>query len=374
MLLTYRNEFARTIKRHRAEGWGWRYDGLDDWPTERIIDQLRQIGIDTDDRRFPQQADAAGRFTRLEAEWVQQIPEEKMETGFWADFPLVGIPVLWERLAPQIICADLISQHLHRVIKAEESGKKLPDVDGLPAGLAAALELARFLLVVEPSQRSARFNEVDEGGYYDYFDWLSGVIESRGPEFPDAVTQIADAMSDCCDGDLLQSDLAMALALAGRHEEAVSRVRANIECCPDHIWVRILAGDVFEELGDDDAAIRQWLEALEMACEHDDWSAAADRLEEAFDRAGRQTDFEKILSKHPDPDPKPKFDPEPAYSFSRFTWPVSSPSTMTNHLEADSVAVPDVGSTTRLARVPKIGRNEPCPCGSGKKYKKCCIS
>ncbi len=22
----------------------------------------------------------------------------------------------------------------------------------------------------------------------------------------------------------------------------------------------------------------------------------------------------------------------------------------------------------------KIGRNEPCPCGSGKKYKKCCIA
>jgi len=23
--------------------------------------------------------------------------------------------------------------------------------------------------------------------------------------------------------------------------------------------------------------------------------------------------------------------------------------------------------------VTKIGRNEPCPCGSGKKYKKCCL-
>lgn len=23
---------------------------------------------------------------------------------------------------------------------------------------------------------------------------------------------------------------------------------------------------------------------------------------------------------------------------------------------------------------PKIGRNDPCPCGSGKKYKKCCLS
>ena len=23
-------------------------------------------------------------------------------------------------------------------------------------------------------------------------------------------------------------------------------------------------------------------------------------------------------------------------------------------------------------KTPKVGRNEPCPCGSGKKYKKCC--
>jgi hypothetical protein len=23
--------------------------------------------------------------------------------------------------------------------------------------------------------------------------------------------------------------------------------------------------------------------------------------------------------------------------------------------------------------LPKVGRNEPCPCGSGKKYKKCCL-
>jgi len=25
-----------------------------------------------------------------------------------------------------------------------------------------------------------------------------------------------------------------------------------------------------------------------------------------------------------------------------------------------------------LVKVPKVGRNEPCPCGSKKKYKKCC--
>ena len=25
-----------------------------------------------------------------------------------------------------------------------------------------------------------------------------------------------------------------------------------------------------------------------------------------------------------------------------------------------------------VQRAPKIGRNDPCPCGSGKKYKRCC--
>ncbi|MBQ4347646.1 MAG: SEC-C domain-containing protein [Firmicutes bacterium] len=29
-------------------------------------------------------------------------------------------------------------------------------------------------------------------------------------------------------------------------------------------------------------------------------------------------------------------------------------------------------STTYVSEAPKIGRNDPCPCGSGKKYKKCC--
>ena len=28
----------------------------------------------------------------------------------------------------------------------------------------------------------------------------------------------------------------------------------------------------------------------------------------------------------------------------------------------------------RVRRTKKIGRNDPCPCGSGKKFKKCCLN
>jgi len=32
------------------------------------------------------------------------------------------------------------------------------------------------------------------------------------------------------------------------------------------------------------------------------------------------------------------------------------------------------GATPYISTEPKIGRNDPCPCGSGKKYKKCCMN
>lgn len=34
---------------------------------------------------------------------------------------------------------------------------------------------------------------------------------------------------------------------------------------------------------------------------------------------------------------------------------------------------PEASASTIIRENPKIGRNDPCPCGSGKKYKKCCL-
>ena len=32
-----------------------------------------------------------------------------------------------------------------------------------------------------------------------------------------------------------------------------------------------------------------------------------------------------------------------------------------------------LGPAPYKATTPKVGRNDPCPCGSGKKYKQCCL-
>jgi preprotein translocase subunit SecA len=40
-------------------------------------------------------------------------------------------------------------------------------------------------------------------------------------------------------------------------------------------------------------------------------------------------------------------------------------------LETQAGQPPPVAKTIRK-KTPRVGRNDPCPCGSGKKYKKCC--
>ena len=37
----------------------------------------------------------------------------------------------------------------------------------------------------------------------------------------------------------------------------------------------------------------------------------------------------------------------------------------------DETGTTDIGQQAVVNAVPKVGRNEPCPCGSGKKYKHC---
>jgi uncharacterized protein YecA (UPF0149 family) len=42
--------------------------------------------------------------------------------------------------------------------------------------------------------------------------------------------------------------------------------------------------------------------------------------------------------------------------------------------DARRVATPATPEASEVPAVAKVGRNDPCPCGSGKKYKKCCAS
>jgi hypothetical protein len=53
--------------------------------------------------------------------------------------------------------------------------------------------------------------------------------------------------------------------------------------------------------------------------------------------------------------------------------PLRKRESVSGHLREAGEYQPSLSSTTIRNESPRIGRNDPCPCGSGKKFKKCCM-
>jgi tetratricopeptide (TPR) repeat protein len=152
-----------------------------------------------------------------------------------------------------------------------------------------------------------------------------------------AVADAFAALDDLAAGSFAR-DAARVLAEAGRREEALVRVEEETRSFPDDPWAYITAGDVHRELGDADAAEDAFRTAVTLA--------RRDGL--AADLLGAMSRLAALLSEQPGRED-----------------------------EADAIA----RESERMERAayggsrlvgPKVGRNDPCPCGSGRKHKRCC--
>ena len=155
----------------------------------------------------------------------------------------------------------------------------------------------------------------------------------------DEAVAVGDALAalDEPNRAMFANDVAVILAQAGRAEEAFERVAQNLRRFPDDVWTQIHAGDVHLALTDPARAEHAFRDALAMARARGDASGVAD----ANERLGR------LLAEQPGREEEAK--------------------AATREMERASRAA---YGASRVAV--KIGRNDPCPCGSGRKYKRCC--
>ena len=346
-------ELTLQMRRDRAEGFAWRYDGLDDWPTETILAKLRELGIDTDADRFAEQAQSAERCMVLYEKWLQDLDPD-LEDTFWEDFALLASHELWRRLAPNVPCPEMVSDRLEAVLRRSDTEEDGPTSEEDRAEIDAAMLAMDYLERFDRQDRESKFQELLGCGLYEYGEWLLDLVANCGQRFPDEATRIADIMSDFRDGSAFQSDLAWALAWAGRREEALQRVKANLERFSGDVWTRINAGDVYEKLGDNEKALALCVGAMKMTSDPEEWDAAEERVPELLAKMGRAEEWSHIKRECPKPVDRP-----------------STSSVMPEAIGRTTDDVPD--SPTPRGEGPKIGRNDPCPCGSGKKYKKCCM-
>lgn len=153
----------------------------------------------------------------------------------------------------------------------------------------------------------------------------------------DDAIRVADAFAEIDDERRSQfaSDAALLLAEAGRAEEACARAEESLRAFPRDLWTRVHAGDVHRTLGDAVRAEQEFRHAAELASatgSPEDVAVAAERIARLLaDQPGRERDAEHA---------------------------------------AALAAAAERGQRV----ITKVGRNDPCPCGSGRKHKKCCGS
>jgi len=204
----------------------------------------------------------------------------------------------------------------------------------LRADAELALELAARL-----TGRPEEFAELMIGAMVSdtWLIELPWALARRG--LVDDAVKVGDALAglDQDNQAMFANDVAEILAEAGRGDEALARVEQNLRRFPDDLWTQIHAGDVHVALSDRARAEQAFRHALAMARADGDASGIADANERLVRLLGEQPGREQ---------------------------------------EADA-ALQEMERASRAAyggsRVAvKIGRNDPCPCGSGRKYKRCC--
>ena len=91
---------------------------------------------------------------------------------------------------------------------------------------------------------------------------------------------------------VINTDLGWQLYFARRYDEAVERLRATLDLDPSFPMARLRLGQVYEQRGDQDAALREILRARELAPESVEALAA---LAHCYGKFGRRSDALRVL-------------------------------------------------------------------------------
>lgn len=184
---------------------------------------------------------------------------------------------------------------------------------------------------------------------------------------------LAKQFAAITEADNFLPDRAILLAEAGRREEALAQVAENETRFPDHPWVTIKNGDVYECLGDLDQAERSYRQGLELAGEDSYTRAGAiERLIPLLNQLGRNEEADALINAETAADlERHERVTETLQQKTRSTTPtVPLDPLLDSDEDLENVEFPPL---PYHRETPKVGRNDPCPCGSGKKYKKCCL-
>jgi hypothetical protein len=302
------------------------FDFGDNWRHEIAV-----IGVDTDrNLDHPRIAERCG-DAPSQYDWGEQI-EKLVDSGDWK--------LMQEEIGPRFALIEEWREF--------HSTRTDSSLDG-------ALDLARR---ISDSFRED-FNvliEVDDFFDWEFFDWLKEIsfVHARAGRIDDAIG-ILSAQESIMEPEELQAGMVEIFLEAGLTDDARSGITTNLERFPKSAYVRIEAAAAFKALKEFEAA-ETHLKAVasDETFDEEDRGEALKALVALYEETGREVEAEEIRLKLKLPAVPETTDEDDALD------------RIGREFEGLPLGEPFVRAE------PKVGRNEPCPCGSGKKFKKCC--
>jgi len=258
-----------------------------------------------------------------------------------------------------------VVDRLRLIMKAREEAERSDRPDAIP--LAESLRIAkefRAWIGDAPDRFDNVQNELplEEDPMIWLLDDLPWRLAKAG--MIDELTDLSRSFAEVTSPDSFLGDLALRLGEAGRHDEALAQARSNLERFPDDPWTVIRAGEVHqmrEELDQAEAAYRK---ALSMAGDDVFTRAGAlERLAPLLEQCGRAEEAEALIEEERRRQEERQEERQKERASSAVAAAGASES---------NGSLPKPFPEPARREAPKVGRNAPCPCGSGKKFKRCC--
>jgi tetratricopeptide (TPR) repeat protein len=305
---------------------------IKDMTDQEILDALKEIGIERNIDDFRDAAVKAGTPSTLTDEWVEMFKIR----GPAEDVLYEVILELWKRHRSDVKCSEIVREFIDDIITYEED-IKIHNRESMRKIYKGIEKFYQYCLREDGSHDAEFYNAVIEDGFYDIECFLLDMpFKFARYRLIDEAVNIGRWFADFSDQpNNFLGDTGCILAEAGRKDEAIKQMEENLKRFPDDIWVTINAGDALYALGDKKAE-EFFLKAYDTAERDYDKLGALERLVNfySWQEMPEKSDAYKAEYKALTAPPKPK----------------------------------------QAIKSKKIGRNEPCPCGSGKKYKKCCLN
>jgi tetratricopeptide (TPR) repeat protein len=264
------------------------------------------------------------------------------------DFIWMACEVIWKRLLPDRPAiehlADTIDNNIDGIAEADEKGK----VRKIFKLSAETFELIYWHIVEEsPAGYSLKrefYQKLQESTLHDIDAFIEShliLLQLRGEH--EKVLKLGEALGQAFEDDAFLDFKAQSLFALNRREEAEGTYRELVARHPDDVWFPLNAGNCFLKGKEEEFEKGKYYYGLAL---------------EAAKKAPDSPDGREVLYL--------------VYERAIKLAVMMGEKYRANRLQGMLDSLRGLSSKAAPPAEGKVGRNDPCPCGSGKKYKKCC--